>query len=81
MRRLTLKERQLIERYLKEGYSCGEISKLITRGKNTISTEVRINGGRLKPQIISFIENTATAIAQTQLVIIRYIRIIVQGEV
>ena len=40
-RLLTFDERLLIEKYLKEGKSCCEISKLIGRSKNGVVKEVR----------------------------------------
>ncbi len=38
---LTLQERQKIEKYLKDGLSNSQISKLLKRGKNTINVEIR----------------------------------------
>jgi IS30 family transposase len=46
--RITLNERHIIARLVQEGRSCGEIGKLIGRGKNTIVQEIRKNGGRFQ---------------------------------
>ncbi len=43
---LTLQERIIIEKYIKQGFSCTEISKIIFRGVNTVVSEVRRSGGR-----------------------------------
>ncbi len=43
---LTFEERMLIENYISQGYSLTQISKKLSRGANTIVTEVRKNGGR-----------------------------------
>ncbi len=47
---LDLMERKYIEKRLNalEAVSCGQISKELGRGKNTIIVEVRRNGGREK---------------------------------
>ena len=42
---LTFDERQLIEKYIKKGFSCGETAKTIGRSKNAVVTEVRRGGG------------------------------------
>ena len=41
---LTFKERELIEKYSKEGKSGGEIARLLNRGRTTINREIRLNG-------------------------------------
>lgn len=43
---LTLEERIFIEKLLRQGVSCGEISRRLNRGKNTVVYEVRRYGGR-----------------------------------
>lgn len=43
---LNIKERQVIEKFIHENYSCLKISKIIGRGKNSIVTEIRRNGGK-----------------------------------
>ncbi len=47
-RMIDFEERKLIEKHLKRELSCTEISKLISRSKNAVVTEVRKNGGREK---------------------------------
>lgn len=43
---LDLDERKRIYSLLIQGYSCIQISKIISRGKNTVISEVKRNGGR-----------------------------------
>lgn len=42
---LSFDERKQIEKLLENTYSCGSIARTLGRGKNTIVSEVRINGG------------------------------------
>lgn len=44
--RLTLGERQLIEKLLKQSQSCSHIAGVIGRSKNAVVVEVRRAGGR-----------------------------------
>lgn len=43
---LIYKERLQIWELLKSGHSCGDIAKVLFRGKNTVVFEVRRNGGK-----------------------------------
>jgi IS30 family transposase len=45
---LGLDEREFIKKHLDVGLSCSQISLLLKRGKNTVVTEIRRNGGREK---------------------------------
>lgn len=42
---ITLEERREINKLLREGFSLSEISRKLSRGKNTVIAEVRRNGG------------------------------------
>jgi IS30 family transposase len=44
-RAITFHERELIEKYVNKGFSCGQIAKIIGRSKNGVVTEVRRGGG------------------------------------
>lgn len=46
MRRLTLEERILIEKYAKKGYSANLISKILGRNQSVISVELKRLGDR-----------------------------------
>ncbi len=48
IRKIDFEQRKLIEKYLKKGFSCSKISKLISRSKNCVVTEVRKNEGKDK---------------------------------
>ncbi len=41
---ITFDERLKIEKYIKKGYSCGDIAKMIGRSKNGVVCEVRRGG-------------------------------------
>ena len=42
---LTLEERIFIQEHIKKGFSLSETARVMGRGKNTVVTEVRNNGG------------------------------------
>ena len=44
---LTFEERKDIKKLIGKGWNLSEISKMLNRGKNTITLEVRRNGGPL----------------------------------
>ena len=44
---LSLEERELIEKYIKEKFTGNQIAFLLKRSQNCINREIKINGGRV----------------------------------